>query len=39
MYLLDHPTEHANPEDLINSLTDIQDEPDDIMDDFGQMLQ
>ena len=37
-YLVDHPTEHATAEDLINRFTDIQDEHDD-MDDFRQMLQ
>ena len=38
-YLVDHPTEHATAEDLINRFTDIQDEHDDIMDEFRQMLQ
>ena len=38
-YRVDHPTEHATAEDLINRFTDIQDEHDDIMDDFRQTLQ
>ena len=38
-YLVDHPTEHATAEDLINRFTDIQDEHDAIMDEFRQMLQ
>ena len=38
-YLVDYPTEHASVEDLINRFTDIQDEHDDIMDEFRQMLQ
>ena len=38
-YLVDHPTEHATAEDLINCFTDIQDEHDDIMNDLRQMLQ
>ena len=38
-YLDHHPTEHATAEDLINCFTDIQDEHDDIMDEFRQMLQ
>ena len=38
-YLVDHPTEHATAEDLIDRFTDIQDEHDDIMDEFRQMLQ
>ena len=38
-YLVDHPTEHATAEDLINRFTNIQDEHDDIMDEFRQMLQ
>ena len=38
-YLVDQPTEHATAEDLINRFTDIQDEHDDIMDEFRQMLQ
>ena len=38
-YLVDHPTEHATAEDLINRFTDIQDEHNDIMDEFRQMLQ
>ena len=38
-YLVDHPTEHATAEHLINRFTDIQDKHDDIMDEFRQMLQ
>ena len=38
-YLVDHPTEHATAQDLINRFTDIQDENDDIMDEFRQMPQ
>ena len=38
-YLVDHPTEQATAEDLINRFTDIQDEHDDFMDEFRQMLQ
>ena len=38
-YLVDHPTEQATAEDLINRFTDIQDEHEDIMDDLRQMLQ
>ena len=38
-YLLkDHLNEHATAEDLINRFTKIQDEHDDDMDDFRQML-
>ena len=38
-YLVDHPSEHATAEDLINRFTDIQDKHDDIMDELRQMLQ
>ena len=38
-YLVDHPNEHPTAEDLINRFTDIQDEHDDIMDEFRLMLQ
>ena len=38
-YLVDYPTEHATAEELINRFTDIQDEHDDIMDDFKKMLR
>ena len=38
-YLVDQPTEHATAEDLINRFTDIQDEHDDIMGEFRQMLR
>ena len=38
-YLVDHPAEHTTAEDLINRFTDIQDEHDDIMDEFRKMLQ
>ena len=38
-YLVDHPTEHATGEDLNNRFTDIQDEHDNIMNEFKQMLQ
>ena len=38
-YLVDQPTEHATVEDLINHCTAIQDQHDDILDEFRQMLQ
>ena len=38
-YLVDHPTEHATAENLINRVNDIQGEHDDIMEIFRQMLQ
>ena len=38
-YHVDHPTERATAEDFINRFTDIQNEHDNIMDEFRQMLQ
>ena len=38
-YLVEHLTENATADDLINHFTDIQNEHDDVIDEFRQMLQ